>query len=420
MIITYLSLYHLYFIFKDKSIINNELNRLMDKTTTSSNCLIALIETRFADPISSLDMNEKYLVIGTMMGRIIVYSFMNKKNILLAEHSSENITGIQFEEEDDDCFNLVIGDDEILKYQLDTNNNSLNLCTRMKIYQTEAEHSQLCENSFTMLHKYCLFRITLSQPEECNVTILNKNADYDIKNIKTFQNEKGFIEMTNYSVPFDFDCERFVWVEFLSDSERNICVFNINSTEKPWKYLINKAYGHISHIKLLEGSSMLIVRDLNKCEIRCHDAHFTLLKAFTHIGDEVIAIDAILSSNDENNSERERNGMVNIQNLQQENRIDLQKETSQFNQINHIIVPAKSQLLTAIILIFLDVDGNVNGWTEKESIKTLFNLYNIKEINQEEKDKQFFSMGYPYYIKKFNDNFAITSDHGCYVIKINN
>lgn len=381
--------------------------------------LVALIETRFADPISSFDMNDKYLVIGTMMGRISVYSFMTKKNILLAEHSSENITGIQFEE-DDESFNLVVGDDEILRYQLDTNNNnSLNSCARMKVYQTESEHSQLCENSFIILHKYCLFRITLSQPEECNVTILNKNADYDIKNIKTYQSEKGCIEMTNYSVPLDFDSERFVWVEFLSDSERNICVFNINSTEKPWKHLIIKTYGHISHIKLLKGNSMLIVRDLNKCELRCHDSNFTLLKAFNHIGDEVIAIDGIITPFGEHNSEVGERERVNLNKCNKENANEQPKEISHINQFIHIIVPNQSQLLKSIILVFLDIDGNVNVWTEKELIKTVFNLYNIKDISQDEKDKKFFSMGYPYYIKRYNHSFAITSDHGCYVIKIN-
>ena len=71
-----------------------------------------------------------------------------------------------------------------------------------------------------------------------------------------------------------------------------------------------------------------------------------------------------------------------------------------------------------IVLGMLDIDGNVNFFENDKIIKK-FNLYDIKEINKEQKKKQFFSMGYAYYLK-FNKNFiCITSDHGCYVIKIN-
>ena len=69
-----------------------------------------------------------------------------------------------------------------------------------------------------------------------------------------------------------------------------------------------------------------------------------------------------------------------------------------------------------LAIALLDIDGNVNIW-EKEKIYTAFNLYNIKDISQDHKDKQFFSMGYSYYIKYNRDFFAISSDHGCYVIK---
>ena len=71
-----------------------------------------------------------------------------------------------------------------------------------------------------------------------------------------------------------------------------------------------------------------------------------------------------------------------------------------------------------LVLCILDIDGNVSFF-ENNKITKKFNLYDIKEINNEQKQKQFFSMGYAYYIK-FNKYFiCITTDHGCYVIKIN-
>ena len=70
------------------------------------------------------------------------------------------------------------------------------------------------------------------------------------------------------------------------------------------------------------------------------------------------------------------------------------------------------------IIITLDIDGNVNKYENKEEEK-LFNLYEIKGIYQDFKDKKFFSMGYMYYIKTNLAFFCITTDHGCFIIKKN-
>src|SRR5689334_17968001 len=86
---------------------------------SSSHSFYSLIDIRFADPVSSIGINEKYIVIGTMMGRIAVLHLPDKKQTLLAELSSENITGITFESID--TFNIAVGDEEILKYKFNTN-----------------------------------------------------------------------------------------------------------------------------------------------------------------------------------------------------------------------------------------------------------------------------------------------------------
>lgn len=69
-------------------------------------------------------------------------------------------------------------------------------------------------------------------------------------------------------------------------------------------------------------------------------------------------------------------------------------------------------------IITLDIDGNINLYENGNEI-TLFNLFNIKGIPKEHKDKLFFSMGYAYYIKSNLRYFCISSDFGCYIIKYN-
>ena len=69
-----------------------------------------------------------------------------------------------------------------------------------------------------------------------------------------------------------------------------------------------------------------------------------------------------------------------------------------------------------VVITLLDIDGNVNVY-ENGHIRVEFNLYDLEDIDKEHKDKQFFAMGYSYYMKYNGEFFAISSDHGCYIIQ---
>ena len=66
--------------------------------------------------------------------------------------------------------------------------------------------------------------------------------------------------------------------------------------------------------------------------------------------------------------------------------------------------------------ITIAYDGNFNVYHDKKE-STLFNLYKIDNIDSEYKEKTFFSTGFPYYISFNNLYYAITTDHGVFVIK---
>ena len=85
--------------------------------------LIRLLDIRFADPISALSLIEKYVIFGTMMGNITLYSIPDNKIYILSELSSENIVDISFSPKEK-FINVAIGDEEIIKYQIDSNLNS--------------------------------------------------------------------------------------------------------------------------------------------------------------------------------------------------------------------------------------------------------------------------------------------------------
>ena len=429
----------------------------MEKKTTYS--LYFLLDIRFADPISAMALNSHFVVIGTMMGRLTALSLEDRKTSLLSEFSSENISDISFD--DDSSFNVGVGDEEILLYEADFQNcSAITKKGRNKNYQNETEHTKKCENSYTMISKSIMFKVQLCQPEEGNVTITNVDAEFEFKDVKTGASESGTLPMTNYSVPLDFDGERFLWVEYLSDVERNICVVNIlNSLEKPYKHLLKKQFGHISHCKLLKGNKIFLVRSLNICEIRNLDENFSLVESYKHKGDEVYAVDVYYEEEAKSETNGDANDRMNINTNNNMNNDDLyikiqennvgsipiatnanantitntnpnvinhktnqtkkndNNELGMINKTTHLnTVNNTTKKEEGVAFVTLDIDGNVNVY-ENGKMQTVFNLYNIKDISQDHKDKQFFSMGYSYYIKFNKEYYAISSDHGCYIIK---
>jgi hypothetical protein len=53
-----------------------------------------LIETRFADPITAIDLSRRYVCHGSAMGRIVFYSIREDKDIALSDSYPELIRGV--------------------------------------------------------------------------------------------------------------------------------------------------------------------------------------------------------------------------------------------------------------------------------------------------------------------------------------
>ena len=108
------------------------------------------------------------------------------------------------------------------------------------------------------------------------------------------------------------------------------------------------------------------------------------------------------------------------------NFINLKNTENRFNLIdnlfNRLITEKELEKIIVkdddnMIITLLDVEGNINSWESGSSIKTVVNLFDMKDISTEYKNKQFFSMGYPYFIKSNKDFYAFSSDHGVFLLK---
>lgn len=384
--------------------------------------LYSSLDIRFADPISALSFNENFLISGSMLGRISVYNLKTKKENIVAELSSENITGVDFESSTK-C-SLSVGDEAIIRYTLDEEDRKIDFYTT-KNYSNEGTHKQKCETMYTMLTNGKLLLFELDQVAESGViNIVSSLKTLRIKDVIEDVVNEYEVEMSNYSVPFEFTGTRFLWVEFLNEKDRNICCYDLEKNEK-FQYPLTKQFGHISFAKLYRDN-IILVKDLNICEIRKMDSNFTLIKSFESNGDEVIAFNTytykktININDDFNKKEKE---MIEIKDEKDKNlhfNEDNNDKNLGNNEINYkhkgdIINHEHNENDSVLVIIMIDIDGNVNTIENMEFMNTKFNMYQIKDISQETKDKMFFSMGYPYLVKADKKYIVVSTDFGVFI-----
>ena len=82
----------------------------MSKTSGQSKLKFKkMIETRFADPVTALDLSTKHVCLGSAMGRIAFYDIPGDKDIVISDSQPELIRGISHSANGDSIF-ISIGD----------------------------------------------------------------------------------------------------------------------------------------------------------------------------------------------------------------------------------------------------------------------------------------------------------------------
>ena len=343
--------------------------------------LIGHIETRFGDPITSISLNSRYCIIGTMFGKLILYTIKIKEATIILEHSEEEILNINFSSNNNSNshdFYCCVGDKSILKYSirqnlLNKNNQTVTLIATINNYSDECLHVKVCDNALVFCTKEIYFMVAIEQLKKKPMVLNTTDSSYIIKNVETMETiEKGFIKTTNYIVPFDFDGKYFILLQFFTVTERMLCSFNV-ITLKTWKHLLREDFGVLNYCKFINDNKVFIVRKFNLCEIRIMDDNFTITHSFQNIGDKVIGLDFfykitksvnkstnVLDLNKKKDkddiSETETKKLYYNNNLSGEDNLN-----SSFGDKNNILYNSENiRANTDINFILLDVDGNVN------------------------------------------------------------
>ena len=458
-------------------------NDIKNKNVNESSYRCALfIPIHLNDAISAIEIFDDVIIVGTLMGNAklgyinpqsrtnlnntnntmhnnISNSLIIPQITFLIELATENISCVGFENRD--VVNIAVGDFEILHMNISTDISSPNYI-KIKNYPNENEHIKYCETCTCFMTSTNFLKINTEYAEN-NDPIEIKPVQYENKKLKNFEIVTGEIEMTNYSVPFDFDGDKFLWIDHLSPSERKICIFYTSSDKNQITITVPSNFGHISHMKLLPDNKLFLVRKNNLCEIRSASTAFTLLYKFEHLGAEVIACAIYINGTKENNDTNEDYHSLNNSNCNTSNNkndfylklhnVDKMSVGSNMNIVlnnrSNGTIPKENELISLahtyrnkeglhskkiksyeekkpdqklfqeeeiFSIATLDYDGNFNLF-QNEKEKTLFNIYDILNIEQEFKEKEFFSIGFPYYITYNKKYYVIGTDHGVFAIE---
>ena len=211
----------------------------------------------------------------------------------LISNASENISCIAFDTKDNIL--ISVGDLEIIKLErISTFNindiNSKYDYTRIRNYTSEEDHIINCENTTCFLTP-SNFLLINTVFEENNNPIIMQQIPYQNKILNNLDIVQGNIEMFSFSVPFDFNGDKFLFLDYQTKETRRICIYYTLTQRKPFIQIINKEFGHISHMKLLDDDKIFLVRNYTQCEIYKIGEKLTLVEEWRHEGEEVIAVE---------------------------------------------------------------------------------------------------------------------------------
>ena len=304
----------------------------------------------------------------------------------------ENICCIHFDTEK--YLNISIGDLEIIRminihnFNMNDSNSSLNYM-KIKNYDNSNYHFKYCEKAICMMTSTNFLIIFIDFANFLS-ELTEEKARYDNINLIANRKTSGKILMHNYSVPFDFDGEDFLFVDFISKEERAICLFDTIKNKLIYTYNITKNFGHISHMKILmnKEKKIFLCRNDLQCEIHLLDDKFTCVEYFEHIGDDILNIFIYFKQSKINEEfrtkiKKEKNNM----NLSHNNYDDFVKINNNKSKINKQSGNETEEFPLSKNRKKIINNNNING-NNNNIINDKLNVYTSSKKKQEMKSKE--------------------------------
>ena len=217
-------------------------------------------------------------------------------------------------------------------------------------YLSEKVHEDFCETAQCFMTK-SNYLIVYSFYSDFNWPLKFNQVKYENKNLINFEIIKGSIYMSNFNVPFDFDGNKFLYLEYYSKTMRCINIYNTLEDQKIFQFFIKNDFGHISFMKLLPNNCIFLCRQIYLCEIYKINCNininnskneqkeinikdikdFVFLKSWTHVQDyEIISCNVyILEKKKNHKKEKEKKFKSSFNNSK------IKKEKDNKNRFNY-------------------------------------------------------------------------------------
>lgn len=352
--------------------------------------LEAFIDIRFGDPVVSLSLNSEGLLYGSMMGRILYYHFSSHEERVINELSDEYISGAWLSHEN--ILYACIGD---IKALIISNPDADRFHKRYVTF--EKIHTSIsCELSQIKMFEDVVF-LGVLEPNCSSDSLAHQISPIHIIELST-ENQRTIenISFPPYSMMFDFDGRRLLWMNF-TENTRILNLYTVGENVKEVKKM-PKSFGKIGFCRLVGDRIYYIYKQ-------------KILKVMSETGEDrgelgrhnnyIIAMTSAKILKVERNRRIQRiEGHVDEGRLENSD-IDLRENDAQEYKY---------------YIITVDTKGDIKIW-DSEIMVDEISISILPQLTEKYQKMQYFSMGYPYYIAAYGPRIAISTDLGVLIIR---
>jgi hypothetical protein len=343
------------------------------------------IETRFGDPILSLDISGPRLVYGSALGQVGYVNLISKEQFLLTEIAEESIKGIHITEDNviyasvGDLYVLVLFRTEAGEWHME------GVCHEGR------EHTNLlCGFTHVLQYKNktCLLVIEEDQEALASIRAEGKNkliithssSGENEEQSKLMHEEYTGLIFPKFSVPFYYNGEKLLWLQRDLAGSRTLKMVSFNPLGHTNIKYIDKFFGAISCPYIFQDSIIFIhnFKQIKSMDINTGDITGTL---GTHKNEILAIFSVVVCVNSNHEAENHENNMLVMKGL----------------------------------TISVDKKGVICLWEEGNMVE-MINLTKIEGISVDSDDR-FFGMGYPYVIKAGGIFIVVTTDVGIIIVR---
>jgi len=161
--------------------------------------------------------------------------------------------------------------------------------------------------------------------------------------------------------------------------------------------MLEKNFGHISFIKILNKNLILLVRNYNLIEVYEIENEFKKISFYN------------------NNSELNAIDFYEVKGSNEDDGDNIVSASLKLRQYNIIFIDVNQNIVE--LKLRHEMSSSKSNKFEKMEMIFKINVNDIEEIDKELKLKGLFTLDFPYYIKNSPSYVALTTDQACFLFK---